>query len=818
MNGIFKDNAPGYWRAGLPGIPLRPRHKAPVPNGWQVFCSQMPDESTREAWLRMFADGNIGLPLGPCSGLVAIDLDTDDEKITTLIERLIPVTPWVRRGKKGAVYLFRSPASAEHRTFRIKDINGNSLVECLAKGTQIVLPPSIHPDTQKPYTATAYLPDVLAQLPNLPKDIETIIRGALSEAGVELSTRGSAKMVEWVAAGARDSSLVSICGLEARAVIRGERTLNEALGEIETWIVNFTERVAGDSISVEKGRAKLIEFIKRDITEGKRSLPAGWDEGLAQADRDAAAKEFGEDSEEWTVERCSSYLDTAFEAHDRNTTGRRKAIEEVLARMSRSATMTTLDKEQVLTHIHGCSGKTVTLSSMRKRLRELEQGEIEGVDHTEIAQQLIKEQSRFGEIRIDGDKLWQWKGAHWEGVLETQLMESIARDYGHMVAARKHNDHRGILRVAENLIPKGLKDSPLIGINFANGFLTSDLVLHKHDPKFGCTYVLPCLYDPERAAAPRRFLSFLHHSWGDDPDYADKVQALREALAATMFQQAYKFQKAICLMGVPESGKSVLKDIVNGMMPEGSVSTVPPQDWNDKFLPTMMLNKLINYCGELSETAMIAGDKFKSIIDGDEISGQHKNRPIFQFRPLCAQWFNTNHIPRTKDSSPGFTRRWLFLRFNKAVPRHERIVGLAFEILAEERDAIAAWAVGAMPELMANNGYTEPKSSLELVREMGSLTDSVRGYLRLSERVRVIKGGEVRCPERELFDAYFNFCRTVTHDKPVTLKTFRVRMMAMQAEWGFEVEVCRTASGQESVFYLGICLSSDYRNQAGIAA
>lgn len=113
-NNIFAENAPRYWAARLPVIPLRPRQKAPVPNGWQIFCSQMPDEATRESWLRMYADGNIGLPLGPASGLVAIDLDTDDPKVTAVIESIMPTTPWVRKGAKGAVYLFKSPASAEH--------------------------------------------------------------------------------------------------------------------------------------------------------------------------------------------------------------------------------------------------------------------------------------------------------------------------------------------------------------------------------------------------------------------------------------------------------------------------------------------------------------------------------------------------------------------------------------------------------------------------------------------------------------------------------------------------------------------------------
>lgn len=800
----FAENAQKYWDAGQPVIPLRVRHKAPVPNGWQIFCSQMPDKDTQEAWLRSFPDGNIGLPLGPCSGLVAIDVDTDDPKVLTLLERILPKSPWRRVGKKGYVVLYRSRPSDEHRTFRIKDRDGKSLVEFLAKGTQIVLPPSIHPDTQKPYTANAFLPDVLADLPYISKDIETILRGGLSDEGIELSTRGSAKMVEWVASGNRDSSLVSICGLEARAVIRAERTLNEAFGEIETWINNFTEKVAGDSISPEKGRAKLVEFIKRDIHEGKRKLPMGWDEGLTEEERVAAAKEFGEDHEEWTVERCCDYIDGQFQVHDRNSMGRRKAVEDVLLRMSKSATMTSLDKEQVLSHAQAMSGKTITMTTMRKRLAELERGEIEGVDHTEIAQALIKDLSRFGEVRMDGDSFWQWKGSHWEALTEARIMEHIAREYGAMTAARRHNDHRGILKVAENLVTKGLRESSLIGINFANGYLTADLTLHPHESKYGCTHVLPYCYDAALSAAPQRFFSFLYQSWGEDEDYDDKVLALREAIAVTMFQQAWKFQTAFCLLGIPESGKSVLKNIVLGLMPDGSVCTVPPHDWTDKFLPTQMFGKLINYCGELSENQFIAGDRFKSIIEGADISGQHKNRPIFQFKTTCAQWFNSNHLPRTRDSSAGFTRRWLFLRFNKPVPRAEKIVGLDFEILAEERDAIAAWAVQVMPALMANNGYTEPKSSQELLGEMANSNNCVRTFLKTSGGIAFVQAS--RCAMTEIHSAYWAFCKTVLHAPPVSLAMFKSRMREMQGEFGFQIKIDRTENGYDVGFYEGIRL------------
>lgn len=94
------------------------------------------------------------------------------------------------------------------------------LLECLSKGTQIVLPPSIHPDTGKAYTANCPLVDVMGALPALPKGVESLLREALKAEGFELSSLGNTKITSFVPAGARDNALVYNAGLLAKVVTR----------------------------------------------------------------------------------------------------------------------------------------------------------------------------------------------------------------------------------------------------------------------------------------------------------------------------------------------------------------------------------------------------------------------------------------------------------------------------------------------------------------------------------------------------------------------------------------------------------------------
>lgn len=798
---MFSDIAPAYWAAGIPVIPLRPKSKIPAPNRWQSYAAEMPDEDTRAQWLLGYPDGNIGLPLGPQSGMLAIDLDSEDPKVLKVLKSIMPNSPWKRVGRKGAVYMFKYNGE---RTTRIKHDDGSMVIEILARGSQVVLPPSIHPDTQRPYEANCDLLDVVDKLQVLPRDFEMNLRAALIAEGVKLTTRGTTKVSDWVPAGGRDSALTSNAGILARAVIRKERTLLEAIAEIETWVAMYTEKVVGDAMDPEKGRQKLMEFLRRDVVDGSRTLPQGWDAGMTPDEVREAKLYFGEEIEEWTVDQIIADLTDKFEKVPPEATMQRgELIDATLVRMIKSPSLGAVQHDLIIKFITQIAGRTLGVGSLRKRLLELSRGEVQGNDHTEIAKALIKEVEAYGELRYDGGSFYQWRGAHWADVPESELMGIIASEFGGLLAAKRHGDHRGILQTAVNLVPRGLKEYAVDGINFANGYLTVDGELLNHDPKFGATYVMPYRYMPD-GVAPQRFLGLLDQAWGHNPDYMDKVQALREAIACTLFKMAPAFSRAILLVGIAHSGKSTIKKVIEGLVPDDALCCVPPHDWADRFLPTQMQNKLLNFCGELSENAMIAGDKFKSIVEGEELNGQLKGGQIFKFRPLCAQWFASNHLPRTRDSSAGFNRRWLMLQFDKPVSGDAKIIGLDKVIIDEEREAIVAWAIPAMQDLMRAQDFTLPKSHTALISEVATQNNSVRFFMMSGgvQLQRTVADGASwsRTAEAELYRDYYGFCRLKANALPVQLKKFRLQMVELQYELGFKIVLETTTQGEEAYY------------------
>ena len=119
---------------------------------------------------------------------------------------------------------------------------------------------------------------------------------------------------------------------------------------------------------------------------------------------------------------------------------------------------------------------------------------------------------------------------------------------------------------------------------------------------------------------------------------------------------------------------------------------------------------------------------------------QHKNQPIFKLKPKAAQWFASNHAPKTRDTSDGFNRRWLFLEFPRRIPDSKKVIDIDQIILAAEREQIVAWALQALGRLKQNKDYTLPSSHTATINDMANQNNSVRYFLSQSPRLRVGKG------------------------------------------------------------------------------
>lgn len=134
-----------YYENELSVILIPYKQKGPRLIGWQQYCETRPSQKQIDAWDRLWDTGiNIGVCLGPASNIVALDIDTNDQAVINNL----PLSPVIKKGKP----------PYETRFFKYnKNIQSQKIVvkgghlDILSTGRQTVLPPSIHPDTGKPY-------------------------------------------------------------------------------------------------------------------------------------------------------------------------------------------------------------------------------------------------------------------------------------------------------------------------------------------------------------------------------------------------------------------------------------------------------------------------------------------------------------------------------------------------------------------------------------------------------------------------------------------------------------------------------------------
>ena len=133
----------------LPVIPVK--GKRPVIPSWSEYCRRLPTVEEATQWESKFPypEYGYGLCLGVASGIIALDIDTDDKTVL----QLCPESHVTKKGQKGQTRFFVNDPKIK----TIKNLRQETGVEILADGCMTVIPPSIHPDTGEPYIYDGFL-------------------------------------------------------------------------------------------------------------------------------------------------------------------------------------------------------------------------------------------------------------------------------------------------------------------------------------------------------------------------------------------------------------------------------------------------------------------------------------------------------------------------------------------------------------------------------------------------------------------------------------------------------------------------------------
>ena len=147
MSGHFVAHARTLIANGYSPLPIKPGAKRPIPKGWNAYRERQMGEEE----IASFPNAGIGVT-GGFHHLVPIDVDTDEEDIRAAVRAALPNALVAKKGKTGATAFYRASEPIEALKLR-KPGAKKPFLEILTTG-QSVIPPTIHPDTRKPYRWT----------------------------------------------------------------------------------------------------------------------------------------------------------------------------------------------------------------------------------------------------------------------------------------------------------------------------------------------------------------------------------------------------------------------------------------------------------------------------------------------------------------------------------------------------------------------------------------------------------------------------------------------------------------------------------------
>jgi P4 family phage/plasmid primase-like protien len=318
---------------------------------------------------------------------------------------------------------------------------------------------------------------------------------------------------------------------------------------------------------------------------------------------------------------------------------------------------------------------------------------------------------------IDG-QFWR----HHDGVW-VPAQHEIAHRATRLLGERHRNSHvTNVEGKIEAWVPRLSAEPVEQYINFRNGLLdwrTGELL--SHDPKVLSTTQLGTEWNPDaKCPAVDKFLAAVVAP--------DVVETMWEVIGYLMYS-GNPLHKAFLLLGPGGNGKSTFIHMIQALLNPANCSAVTLNDLNDnRFAASELLGKLANLAGDIEGTFQKETARFKAVTAGDRIPGERKNANRFMFTPWCSFVFSANRIPGSADTTPGYLRRWVPIRFDSRFAVPDIHVGERITT-PDELAGVAARAVPALRRLLARRMFESTPTMDETMDHFARRIDQVAQWI-----------------------------------------------------------------------------------------
>ncbi|PXV61223.1 putative DNA primase/helicase [Dysgonomonas alginatilytica] len=338
------------------------------------------------------------------------------------------------------------------------------------------------------------------------------------------------------------------------------------------------------------------------------------------------------------------------------------------------------------------------------------------------------------EITIrEGGYILMYNGKFWQ-LLSTEeaknFLGTVAEKMGlsHTEANFFSSKEKLFKQLVSTSFQKDQKKKHTSYINFQNGTLVinhrkNTTIFREHRAKDGLKYCLSYDYDP-KADCPK-FKAFLDQMLPDE----EAQYLLMEHIGRPFVKDEIPLEAILFLIGDGLNGKSVIYQIVRGLLGEANVTNYSLEDVtkNKNYCRAKLNYKLLNYGSDINDKLDI--DVFKKMASNEPIPARDIYRSAIEMKDYACQIYNTNVFLDTNiELTDGFERRINLILFLIKVAKEKINIRLAEE-LAEEYSGIMNLAVEGIKRLMTNGKFTECQASEKFKKEFFSEANPTTDFL-----------------------------------------------------------------------------------------
>jgi putative DNA primase/helicase len=314
-------------------------------------------------------------------------------------------------------------------------------------------------------------------------------------------------------------------------------------------------------------------------------------------------------------------------------------------------------------------------------------------------------------------------------------------------------------------------------------FMRDEIELKPFDRRDGLTYQLHYDFNP-KATAPR-FQKFLDRALPN----TDEQKLLFQYIGYVFFRNM-KLEKIMFFDGGGADGKSVIMDVVKGLVGEEQCSSFTLEGiTRSEYQRAQLANYLLNISTEISTN--METDTFKKLASREPLQARHPYGRPFTVREYATSFFSMNKSLRTVENTRAFYRRFIILAFEASISDDEQDPDLAKKIIRDEMSGVLNLVIEGARALSANRKFDIPQSVVDRVNEFRKELDTVWKFMDES-------GYRPSATEwitlRTLYDLY-----KIHHHDDISIRDFSRRLRDL----GYEVSEAPTKDHPMSVFATG---------------